>query len=259
MMIDVHSHILWGVDHGSKSEEMTLDMLRAAVDSGITAIIATPHYYRGYFDATYDEVKSRTEETRLLAKKNNINIEIYHGQEIFYKKEIINYYIDGSIGTINGSKYMLIELPLDDFSVEDVKDNLYEFTVRGIVPIIAHPERYRTFAKKSSLINEFIDEGYLFQLNAGAIMGRFGTDAKRLAEKFVKNEIYSFVGSDAHDDKKRTTNMIDGLEQINKINPKYLSRLEENAVKLLKNEEIVFLGNKILKKKKSFLSKIFSR
>lgn len=256
-MIDVHSHILWGVDHGAKSEEMTIAMLKKAIESGTTAIIATPHYYRGYFDSTYDEVKIRVQEARALAKKNNIDIEIYCGQEVYYKREIINYYLDGSIGTINGGKYMLIELPYDDFSVEEVKDSLYELTVRGIVPIIAHPERYKTFAKRSSLINEFIEEGYLFQLNAGAMTGRFGVDAKRLAEKYVKNEIYSFVGSDAHEDKNRTTDMRSGLEQINKINSQYLSKLEENAEKLLKNEEIIFSGSKINKKKKGFFAKIF--
>ncbi|ATD54250.1 tyrosine-protein phosphatase [Clostridium chauvoei] len=249
-MVDIHSHILWGVDDGSKSEEMTLNMLRQAVKCGTSKIVATPHFLRGHYEIAQGELKNNLKKIKELAEKNNINLSIYLGQEVYYTEKILDYYNEGLIGTINGSRYMLIEFPIRDFSTTEILDNLYELQIKGIVPVIAHPERYIKFIREPRLINRFIREGYLFQLNSGSIEGKFGKDVKKLAETFLENKIYSFIGSDAHRDEKRNTDISEGIKIIKKIDDSYLRALRNNGEKLLNNEEVEFFGEQIKPKKK---------
>lgn len=246
-MIDIHSHIIPGIDDGAKNEEMALEMLRIAEGCGTKKIVATPHFMRGRFDYEYSEVTGEVDKLRKLAKDNNINIEIYQGQEVYYSDRIIKYYDAGIIGTINGTKYMLIELPMLEFNLDEVIDNLYELQLKGITPIIAHPERYRPFIKKPSLINKLINEGCLFQLNAGSVTGGFGKDVKKTAEIYLMNRVYNFVGSDGHRDSKRDTDLTKFLNIVEKED---ISLFKESSEAMLNNEEVEFVGNTIKERKK---------
>lgn len=248
-MVDLHSHLIWSIDDGSKSREMTLNMLRQAVQGGTTKLVLTPHYFPGDFDIPFDKVKEKAEEVNLLAKEENLNIEIYYGQEIFYTNNILEHYENGEIGTINNSKYMLIEFNMRDFSKKEVIEGIYELQIRGIVPIIAHPERYLKFIKSPSLINEFIKEGFLFQLNVGSLTGEFGKEVKKTAEIFLENKIYNFIGSDAHRDEKRNADMGKRLESVNKLDKGYFKYIIKSSEELLNNKEAKFIGKKIEKKK----------
>lgn len=248
-MVDIHSHIISNIDDGSKSDTMSLEMLKISEDCGVKAIVATPHFITGRFDCEYSEVKKKVDDLKALVKDNDIHIEIYSGQEVYYNRDLVKYYNDNLIGTINGSKYMLIELPMLEFDLEEVINSIYELQIRGITPIIAHGERYKPFIKKPHLINKLIDEGYLFQLNTGSITGEFGKDVKRTAEVYYKNGIYSFVGSDAHRDKIRNTDISKFVDIIDKENRKLFN---ENSFKMLNDEEVKFTGYKIKEKKGIF-------
>lgn len=245
-MIDIHSHIISGIDDGSKNTEMTIKMLEMAEESGTTDIVATPHFMRGRFEVTYKEVIDEVENLKKLTKENSININIYSGQEVYYSRNILEYYNQGMIGTINNTRYMLIEFPMLEFNIEEAINTLYELQIRGIVPIIAHPERYKQFIKNPSQINLLIKEGMLFQVNAGSINGDFGRDVKKTAIKYLNNNIYSFIGSDAHRDKGRNTDIKNVIEIL-----EYNQRKSfiNNGKAMLKNEKIEFRGIPIKEKK----------
>ncbi|WP_297423600.1 CpsB/CapC family capsule biosynthesis tyrosine phosphatase [Clostridium sp.] len=248
-MVDIHSHIIPGIDDGAKDLEMTLEMLRNAEKEGTKELVATPHYLLEYGEATIDEVKKYIQEINTLLEEEKINIKVYSGQEVYFTDKIIDYYLQGSIGTINDSRYMLIELDMHKFD-ENIFNILYELQVREIVPIIAHPERYNYFREKPVMINKFINEGYLFQVNAGSIEGKFGETVKRTANIFLDNNIYNFIGSDAHNINNRNTGLEKALvlvkDSINK------DIFKESSKKMLNNEKVEFVGKMISEKKSLF-------
>ena len=245
-MVDIHSHIINEIDDGSKSIEMTINMLKKAEESGTTDIIATPHFMRGRFEVEYKDVIKRAEELKKIVKENNIHINIYVGQEVYYSKNLLEYYNDKIIGTINNTKYMLIELPMLEFDIDEVINTIYELQIRGIVPIIAHPERYKPFIKKPSMINKLINEGMLFQMNAGSISGDFGKDVKKTAAKYLEHNVYSFIGSDAHRDRGRDTDMSEALNILESYERKVFIN---NGKAMLQNEDVEFKGTAVKEKK----------
>ncbi|MBD7911784.1 tyrosine-protein phosphatase [Clostridium cibarium] len=251
-MIDIHSHILPGIDDGSKNIKMTLDMLRIAEKDGITEIVATPHFCRGYGETPYEEVRELVKEFNKVILSEGINLTINYGQEVYYSENMIDDYKKGLIGTINDSKYMLFELPMRKMESEAF-DIIYELQVLGIIPVLAHPERYKFIMDKPSYINKFIEEGVLFQMNAGSIRGDFGATVKKTAGILLEHGIYNFIGSDGHNDTTRKTEISDGIDLSIQKNKMYKDFFENSAKNLLLNKDIEFCGRKI-KEKKSFLS-----
>lgn len=249
MIVDIHSHIIPGIDDGSKDMEMTLEMIKNAKKNGTKEIVATPHYLLEYGETKIAEVKEQVKIINDILENEKIEVKVYSGQEVYFTERIIEDYIQGNIGTINDSRYMLIELDMHKFD-NNIFDILYELQIRDIVPIIAHPERYKYFREKPSLINNFIDQGYLFQMNGGSIEGKFGESIKKTAQTFLNKNIYSFIGSDAHNNQTRNTGLKNALNVIDEMNK---SIFESSSKKLLENETIEFLGEKI-QEKKSFFS-----
>ena len=245
-MVDIHSHIINEIDDGSKSIDMTINMLKKSEQSGTTDIIATPHFMRGRFEVEYKDVVKKVEELKKIVKENNIDINIYAGQEVYYSRKLIEYYNDKIIGTINNTKYMLIELPMLEFNIYEVINTIYELQIRGIVPIIAHPERYKQFIKKPSMINSLIKEGMLFQMNTGSIVGDFGKDVKKTAAKYLEHNVYSFIGSDAHRDRGRDTDI---SEALNILELPQKKEFINNGKVMLQNGDVEFKGTTVKEKK----------
>lgn len=244
-MIDIHSHIIPGVDDGSKSIKMTIEMLRNAELEGTSEIIATPHFCREYAEVEYGEIVALTERINKLAEDEGINVKIHHGQEVYYSEHFIEDYKEKRIGTLGESNYLLFELPLQGHFEREILDTIYELQVMGIKPILAHPERYKFLKEKPELINEFIDEEVLFQMNAGSISGAFGKETKKTAELFVKNGIYNFIGSDAHNSTSRKTGIKEGTNLVASKNNIYKSLFHNSAIRLLENRSVKFKGDKI--------------
>lgn len=251
-MIDIHSHVIPGIDDGAGDIETALEMLKIAQEDGIETIVATPHFYRNKFECNLEEVKKHVENLKAAVKKENIAIEIIQGQEIYIDKCTTDLYKERIIGTINGSKYMLIETSLTGAKPKDLMENIYELKLLGITPIIAHPERYEFIIKDNMEINEFIKEDCLFQITSTSVQGLFGKEVKNTAENLIKNGICNFLGSDAHTTERRCPKIKEAFEDVKRLNEDVYEMITKNSKALLNNEDINLKMGYIAKKKKFF-------
>ncbi|ACA56915.1 exopolysaccharide biosynthesis protein [Clostridium botulinum] len=250
-MIDIHSHIIPSIDDGAKDLDYSLKMIKIAEKSGTKKIVATPHYYIGRYEEKYFNIKKNLEHLNEIAKKDNMNIEIFLGQEVLIHKKTIELYERGDIGTINSTSYMLVEFPMATWE-DYYMDILYELKVRGINPIIAHPERYKFIHEDIFNINKLIEEGYLVQINTGSIEGIFGKDVQKISKEFMKNRICNFIGSDAHSLDVRKPDMNKGIKIIKTMDRSLYDEIIENSNNLLENKEIITSYSKIERKKGIF-------
>lgn len=240
-MIDIHSHILPGIDDGARSMDESIEILKKAQKCGITDIIVTPHYITGskYIVNNIDK-KNLLNSLKREIKKRNINIKLYLGNEVYIENNIIELKESGEISTLNNSKYLLFELPLN-YEFNGVEDIIFNLRCKKIIPIIAHPERYAYLKKNPSLIKDIIDAGALLQCNIGSFFGMYGNDAKKTAMLFLKHNMITFISSDTH---RRNNNYYEKIEELKELLKKHISEEEidnllgENARKILKKEII---------------------
>lgn len=254
-MIDIHCHLLPSIDDGAKNLETSLDMLRIAEGDGIKKIIATPHFYRGYYENEYTHIEEQVNKLNEEAKKADIDIQVFPGQEVFLDKYTVKYYKEGIIRGLNGSRYMLIELDMEEFSENDL-DIIYELRLLGVKPIIAHPERYAYVSKNLSILNFFIKEECLFQINSSSLFGLFGKSVKKTAESIVKKGLCNFIATDAHSVGRRAPRLKEGLEFLQENNEKIYKNIDKDTQMLLENVEILY-KNEEIKENKSIFSILF--
>jgi protein-tyrosine phosphatase len=203
-MIDFHNHILPGIDDGSKSTDISLEMLTIAQAQGITEVVNTVHFQHPKMNNKEISYKIIKEETRLLQdllNQNKINIKLHFGSEVYFLPNLIEIK-NNPLTTFGYGKYMLIEFPL--IQVPEVqKKHLFELKLSGVTPIIAHPERYITVQDNLSMITTWLEAGCLIQVDAGSILGKLGKKSKVVAEKILKNGWCQIIGSDSHDNLNR--------------------------------------------------------
>jgi len=235
--IDIHSHIIPGVDDGARDEAMSLKMLRIAHDCGTRHIIATPHYVPGNTRYQFTDIIEKCAYLNNLAVNSGLSITVYPGCEVFITPEIVELYDQGLIGTLAESCYMLIEFPM--MSIPPYTDTvLYHLQLKGITPVIAHPERYIEIQRKPELIGAYADRGILSQVNSGSITGLYGMKAKRTVMRLIKEGWVQFVASDTHSDNNRNPDLENAAARIEK---KFGLKMRENlftlnALKIFINE-----------------------
>lgn len=206
MYIDIHSHIIPGIDDGAKDEGVTLEMLRIAQNSGTRHIIATPHYVYGNTRYGYATIIEKCSELNRLAADAGINVTVHPGCEVFICPELIELYEQGLIGTLAESSYMLVEFPM--MSIPPYTDEvLYNLQLKGITPIIAHPERYIEIQCEPLIMEVYKDRGILAQVNSGSIAGIYGMKIKKTVMRLIKEGWVQFVASDAHSAVRRNPDM----------------------------------------------------
>ncbi|AJA46775.1 capsular polysaccharide biosynthesis protein [Clostridium pasteurianum DSM 525 = ATCC 6013] len=250
-MIDIHCHVLPGIDDGSRNIDMSVEMLRIAEENGTKKMIATPHYYRGSYENEFEDVLGHVENLNAQLKTKGINVEIFPGQEVFVDRYTLEAYKSGIIHPLNASKYMLIEFPMDVLP-DNAIDIIYELKILGVKPIVAHPERYLYINGDLTNINKFIEEGCLFQLNTTSIMGLMGKRVKEAAYSLMDNGLCHFIASDAHSTERRCPNLGLLMGDIKKDYEKIYNSVQKNAQCILDNEEIDVDLKKIEKKKGLF-------
>ncbi len=194
---DIHSHILPALDDGAKNWDETMEMLRTAYDSGVRAIIATPHYLPWKERRSAERIASLCQEAMERAKRDlGIDILIYAGNELYYHQELPEALESGDALTLAGSKYILVEFS-EGVAFKEMKHALESLQRSGYRVILAHCERYICIREERSL-EEILEMGVLLQSNAEEIERGMFDQTKRWLTKRYKAQQISFIGSDMH-------------------------------------------------------------
>ena len=241
-MIDIHSHILFDVDDGSRNIETSIKMAKEAKAAGFDTICVTPHYLEPSFvnDKKNNDVVLGKLKTELV--KQGIDINLILGNEIYITTNILELLEYEKVSKIGESDYILIEFPMNQ-ELKYVKDILIELLSKKIKIIVAHPERYSYVQKDISYLEQFLDMGIIFQSNYASLIGRYGKEAEKTVKKLLKNKMIQCMATDAHRDNSIYFKMNIILKKLRKIvnNDYYNLLVNENQKHILNNEDVVIL------------------
>lgn len=242
-MIDLHSHILPGLDDGAQTEEDALEMAKIAEEDGIRKIVATPHLFRGDFTPKdFRIIEKRRQEFILSLDKNGINIDTFVGAEVHIAHNLIN-----EIGksrnhlVINQGSYMLVEFP-SDHVFSGVKSLFFNLMSEGIIPIITHPERNSVFVRNPSLLYELIKMGAFSQANSGSFMGLYGLKAQAASNTFLEHGFIHFIASDCHNMNSLSPKLSDAVSKVASIIGKKnaIALVRDNPQAVIDNQDLPF-------------------
>lgn len=211
-MVDFHSHILPGIDDGSRNYEESVNLLKEAKEAGFDKVISTSHYAVNCYECPEYKRKELIEELR---SEKDIP-EIILGSEIFLTFNIVDLLKEYKASTINGTNYVLFELPLRN-PFPNLKDVIYKLKENEYRLVLAHPERYKCIQSNFDMLYELQELGVIFQSNYGSIMGNYGWAAKQTVKKMLKNGLVSLLGSDVHRQESVYKQIPKALARISKI------------------------------------------
>ena len=253
-MIDIHSHLIPGVDDGSQSLEESLSLLKQAEQDGITELITTPHFMKnGEFRTKAPELVQRFNELKQVYKGP---IKLHLGNELYIHPDLPELLEKGEVLTLAESETILVEFPFQDYK-DEYDEILYELALRYRV-IIAHPERYSYVQDDPNFCLRWLNEGYYLQANQNSL---FKKETKKVLISMIEHGFVSFVASDAHNE-HRPCVLSESREFLAKEfgNTIAFQLIEENPRKILSNEKILQChGKKIQKKRRKLNLKIFKR
>ena len=198
-MIDIHSHVLPGLDDGSPSLEESLRMVRMAAETGTTDLVATPHANLRYrFDP--EAVERKLAE---LAEASGGGVRLHRGCDFhFYFDNIQDALANPTKYTINHKKYLLVEF--SDLLIAKTTDEVFARMLdAGMVPIITHPERNFLLHRRLDTLQGWVGQGCLVQVTAQSLLGRFGSEARNACRELIERGLVHFVASDGHDSQDR--------------------------------------------------------
>lgn len=229
-MIDIHSHILPGIDDGARTIDESIDVVQELASQGVTGIVATPHYITDtYFTSSKRDNEVLIGKLRQALLDAGVKMEIWLGNEIFIDRDIIELLRKNIVSSLAGGNYVLVEFSLNE-EYPNYVDILGDLTEKGYKVILAHPERYVLTQQNYDVLEELCDLGVLLQCNVGSFIGQYGKAAEKLAVRLAKEDRIFALGSDIHHargDKRITRAMkklrkyydAAGLERISVKNP----------------------------------------
>ncbi len=201
-MIDLHTHLLPGIDDGAKSPEEAIQIIKQGKEIGITAICTTPHLSSNFTKDRTEKIMENFLKLQERTSNEKIDIQLYLGSEIDLRmnfdsiKRLPFFFINQT------QKYLFVELPLGEFPSFSERI-LFSLLIEGLSPILAHPERSLNKEGDFERIEKLKDSGILIQLNAGSLLGDFGKKIQRGAKRLLEEDLVDFMASDAHDLNRR--------------------------------------------------------
>jgi len=200
-MIDIHNHLLYGIDDGSKSIEESVKVFKEMERKGYTDVILTPHFI---VDSNYNNPRSdnlkRMKQLQDKLRENNISINLYLGNEIFIDEKIYDLVTDDTISSLNNKNLLLIELPMSG-EYSGYQEFFSFLMSKGYKVVLAHPERYLSFQKDFDKVYEMVKMGVYLQSNIDSMVNKYGKDAKNVFIRLLKEKLISFLATDIHHEK----------------------------------------------------------
>ncbi|WP_342044812.1 tyrosine-protein phosphatase [Bacillus sp. OTU530] len=252
-MIDLHCHILPGVDDGAKTIEESLQMAKEAMQQGIHTIVATPHHQNGKYNNEKQVILEKVNELNAVLKEQDIAVKILPGQEIRLYGEFLQDYDSGTILTKNETgKYVLVEFPSNHVP-RYAESLLYDIQLKGLIPIIAHPERNTEIIERPGLLYNLIKKGALSQVTAASLTGDFGKKIKKFSMQLVEHNLAHMIASDAHNITTRSFKLREAYDVLEKefgTDVHYL--FQETVYSIISGQPIYKLDPEQIRKKKLF-------
>ena len=221
--VDLHTHILPGVDDGAKDMNTAIEMLRMAWDNGTGTVVLTPHYRGRYKKTTPHELRAIFEELSNRAAKEVPGMKLILGHEAGNEHELWDKLLCERVLTLGGTSYVLLEFDEHCYR-SNVLSSVLNLVNSGFLPVIAHVERYEIFRKTPSLAAEVVSMGAMLQVNAGSILGKHGLGVTLYCRKLLRKGLVSFVASDAHDLKDRTPALRACYERVRTLRGEAVAR-----------------------------------
>jgi protein-tyrosine phosphatase len=238
-MIDLHAHILYGLDDGAKTIEESIEMCRIGYQDGIKTVVATPHILPGIYKNDRSTILSKLQELNETIKKfgvqssefvtqtidpitqrpnNSINaLRILPGADVHFSSDIFQRYERGEVMTVNDQgRYLMVEFAFQGIPYQ-AEEVLFQLITKGIIPIISHPERNMEIGQKPKRYYEMIRMGCLGQVTAMSLIGDFGSGIKRIAEKLLSKRLIHIIASDTHSTHRRPPILSAGVRAAEKI------------------------------------------
>ena len=214
MIIDIHSHILPGIDDGAQNLQETIEMIHMAVEEGIGAIVATPHFEIRTQPEMYERYQEVYNEVSRYIMEHQIPLQLYQGNEIYYSGSIPELLQKGQIRTMNHSQYILVEFPLET-EYASMQRALSMLLYAGYWPILAHAERYMTL-RNLNRVEEIARMGVCVQVNASAVIGRAGWRTKHYCHQLLKRRLVHVIATDSHGSRHRRPRIKECIQHLDK-------------------------------------------
>ena len=240
-MIDLHCHILPGVDDGPAGIEESLEMAKQAVADGIHTLVATPHTHNGVYHNPLQIIEDNVTRLHKAFRNNRININLCTGSEVRICTGLKQKVITKEVATINNNgRYVLVEFPVHVIPPGS-KEELFQLTLHNITPILAHPERNMVFQHQPEILSDLTAMGCLVQITAMSITGRFGREAMECAHKLLKNRQSHVIATDAHSPDSRPPILSPAVQVCARI----LGSLEEAREMVVNRPQAILKGEPV--------------
>ncbi len=216
-MIDLHTHILPGMDDGLKTEDEAVEFARMAAADGIETLVATPHCKDGFFENHRPEVLAAVDRLRSRLSEAGVGLTLLPGGEVYLAPDLVERVKDGRAPTLaDNGKTVLLELSLAQYPV-DLQNLVFGLRLAGLVVLFAHPERIRYFQEDVRRWEEMVRLGAFGQITTGSVLGTFGEDAQDFTEVLLRRGLAHVLASDAHGLRGRPPVLSRALEAVTAI------------------------------------------
>jgi protein-tyrosine phosphatase len=236
-MIDLHCHLLPGIDDGPADRATALQMARIAVDDGICVTACTPHIYPGLYDNDRDGIGREVAAFRDVLADAGIPLQLVSGADVHLEPGLVAGIEQGRIPTLAGSRYLLLEPPHHS-APPGFEQAVFELMAAGLIPVITHPERLRWVEMHFDVFCRLTDRGCWMQVTAGALTGRFGSRPRYWADRFVAEGRAHLLATDAHDAKRRPPLLTEGFQAAARLVGEEQARLmvEDRPARVLADQ-----------------------